>query len=199
MMFDINNNEILSNVLKVNNKKAAIVYNEYGGVFTSIYDADYDYSIQFNNGQYLIKSTDSGIAIAQWNCSEGSTPKGFSGVMEAYLKYVVNNNPLTTKVFDNQEIVTQSILGNRDDYDTYFSKNHNYTFTTDLISSSSTLEDEMTLREGNYRYAIPRSTSEQKFGLRMRGKYMQCEITNTLPSINTGIQSIITKFRQSWI
>nr|DAR41922.1 MAG TPA: hypothetical protein [Bacteriophage sp.] len=42
----------------------------------------------------------------------------------------------------------------------YFSKNHNYTFTTDLISSSSTLEDEMTLREGNYRYAIPRSTSE---------------------------------------
>lgn len=199
MMFDINNNEILSNVLKVNNKKAAIVYNEYGGVFTSIYDADYDCSIQFNNGQYLIKSTDDGISIAQWNCSEGSTPKGFSGVMEAYLKYVVNNNPLTTKVFDNQEIVTQSILGNRDDYDTYFSKNHNYTFATDLISSSSTLENDMTLREGNYRYAIPRSTSEQKFGLRMRGKYMQCEITNTLPSINTGIQSIITKFRQSWI
>ena len=199
MMFDINNNEILSNVLTVNNKKAAIVYNEYGGVFTSIYDADYDYSIQFNNGQYLIKSTDNGISIAQWNCSDGSTPKGFSGVMEAYLKYVVNNNPLTTKVFDNQEIITQSTLDNREDYDVYFSKNHNYTFTTDLISSSSTLEDEMTLREGNYRYAIPRSTSEQKFGLRMRGKYMQCEITNTLPSINTGIQSIITKFRQSWI
>lgn len=199
MMFDINNNEILSNVLTVDGKKSSIVYNEYGGVFTSIYDTDYDDALEFNNGQYLIKSTDNGISIAQWNCSESNTPRGFSGVLHAYLKYVVNKNPLTTKVFDNQEIVTQSILSNRKDYDTYFSNNHNYTFTTDLINSSSSMEGEMTLREGNYRYAIPRSTSNQQYGLRMRGKYMQCEITNTLPSINTGIQSIITKFRQSWI
>nr|DAH29920.1 MAG TPA: hypothetical protein [Caudoviricetes sp.] len=33
----------------------------------------------------------------------------------------------------------------------------------------------------------------------MRGKYMICEIENSNPKMDIGIQYIITKFRQSWI
>lgn len=196
--YDLKNNEILFNVINVDNKNSSMVYNEQQNIFTSIYTVNQDDSVQFSNGMYMIKSIDNNISIAQWNKSSTDTPNSWDGILKTYIKYIVNKNPLTTKVFDNQEIVSSQKLDNREDKNTYFSKNHYYRWSTDLISTEDTLKNQMTLREGNYRYAIPRAINEQKFGLRMRGKYMECSIQNNNPTLNIGIQYIVTKFRQSW-
>lgn len=199
LIYDIKNNEILFNILNVENNKSSITYNEQGRVFTSIYTLNNDDFVSFTNGLYAVKAKDSSINISQYDCSNNGTPYGYSGILKAYLKYAVNNNPMTTKVFDNQEIVTASHLSNRIDNQSYFSLNHRYSWNTDLISTNDTLEDQITLREGNYRYAIPRAKDQQQYGLRMRGKYMICDIENSNPNVNVGISYIITKFRQSWI
>ena len=198
LTYDIKNNEILFNILNVDTSKSSLSYNEQGRVFTSIYTIDNDDFISFSNGLYAIKAKDQSINISQYDCSNNNRPYGYNGILKSYIKYAVNNNPMIAKVFDNQEIVTASHLSNRTDNQTYFSLNHNYSWDTDLISTTNTLEDQITLREGNYRYAIPRAVNEQQYGLRMRGKYMVCDIENSNPDINVGISYIITKFRQSW-
>jgi hypothetical protein len=55
----------------------------------------------------------------------------------------------------------------------------------------------MTLREGNYRYAIPRA-SQVGYGDRIRGKYMICSMEDTYPDYDASITYILTKFRTSW-
>jgi hypothetical protein len=67
-----------------------------------------------------------------------------------------------------------------------------------LNDAESTLENEITLREGNYRYSIPRATNEP-YGDRVRGKYMICSIEDTEPDYDSSISYIITKFRGSQI
>ena len=198
LSYDLKNNEILFSVLNVDGQKSSLVYNEHINIFTSIYTIDNDDAIPFVNGMYVIKSTDDSINIAQWNCADSNTPYSWDKPLYTYVKYAVNKNSSTVKVFDNQEIVTTSDLDNREDKNTYFSKNHEYTWKTDLINTEDTLKDQITLREGNYRYAIPRAIDDQKYGLRMRGKYMECTIKNNKPLLDVGIQYIITKFRQSW-
>ncbi len=56
----------------------------------------------------------------------------------------------------------------------------------------------MTDREGTFRYAIPR-VDNKPYGNRMRGKYMICEIKDSIPDYNVALSYIITKFRKSWI
>jgi hypothetical protein len=56
----------------------------------------------------------------------------------------------------------------------------------------------MTLREGNYRYAIPRE-NDAEYGSRIRGKYMICDIEDTSPKKDAQLVFVITKFRTSWI
>lgn len=205
LAYDIKNNEILFNVASVDNVNSSIVFNEQGKVFTSIYTIGNDDFVNFSNCQYVVRAYDNRIAIAKWNCFDDDHPDfypgphGYDGILKSYIKYAVNKNPIVTKVFDNQEIVSPSLISNREDSETYFSLNHNYSWKTDLIETDDTLTDQITLREGNYRFAIPRAKSDQQFGLRMRGKYMICEIENSNPKMDIGIQYIITKFRQSWI
>ena len=196
VFYDNKNNELVFNVLEY---KQQIAFNESIGKFTSVYTMPFDGHIDFFNGLYLVNTIDDGINIFQYDCiSEDGLKDTQNQQIECYLRYVVNQQPLVTKVFDNQSIVTQEDLQSRPVYDKddYFSINHKYSWTTPMISSYSTLKDSITVRENNHRFAIPRSGG--LYGGRIRGKYMICEMTSKKPRYTAAIQFITTKYRLSW-
>ena len=196
VFYDNKNNELVFNVLEY---KQQIAFNESIGKFTSVYTMPFDGHIDFFNGLYLVNTIDDKINIFQYDCISGYGLKDTQNQqIECYLRYVVNQQPLVTKVFDNQSIVTQEDLQSRPVYDKddYFSINHKYSWTTPMISSYSTLQNNITVRENNHRFAIPREGG--LYGGRIRGKYMICEITSKKPRYTAAIQFITTKYRLSW-
>lgn len=176
--------------------KMSVAYNEQIRAFTSVYDIGFDGAIQFKNGLYLLNiSDDNTLQIGEWNRSE--TPTGFDNPLISMIQYVVNKAPLITKVFDNQELVT--IYGGEPyDKDSYFTEDHKYKWKTDLMDTGEIDNLQMTLREGNYRYAVPREGNAE-YGSRMRGKYMICDIVDISPKKDASLAFVITKFRTSWI
>ena len=196
VFYDNKNNELVFNVLEY---KQQIAFNESIGKFTSVYTMPFDGHIDFFNGLYLVNTIDDEINIFQYDCvSENGLKDTQNQQIECYIRYVVNQQPLVTKVFDNQSIVTQEDLQRRPVYDKddYFSINHKYSWTTPMISSYSTLKDSITVRENNHRFAIPREGG--LYGGRIRGKYMICEMTSKKPRYTAAIQFITTKYRLSW-
>lgn len=188
-------NEVVFNVL---NDGMQIVYNEMLGKFTSTLTIPFDGAIQFFNGEYLVKKNDT-VCIYQYDYLDGSPKSTTQQLLSSYVKYVVAQQPLVTKVFDNQEIVTYENLQLQDtirDDDDYFSKNHKYVWQTESQKIESNLEEQITLRENNHRFAIPRA--DGLFGNRARGKILICSIEDIKPNPAMAIQYIITKYRQSW-
>ena len=188
-------NEVIFNVLS---DDMQIVYNEMLGKFTSTLTIPFDGAIQFFNGEYLVKKNDT-VCIYQYDYLDESPKSTTQQLLSSYVKYVVAQQPLITKVFDNQEIVTYENLQLQDtirDDDDYFSKNHKYTWQTESQKIESSLEEQITLRENNHRFAIPRA--DGLFGNRARGKVMICSIEDVKPNPAMAIQYIITKYRQSW-
>lgn len=124
------------------------------------------------------------------------------------IKFAINANPSNTKVFDNQQIVFASY--NEKYTESGFFSGKNYQFFTDLYNTSFGIETvfpQITNREGNINYPIPRakfnnlSQSDiynKYYGQRMRGKWMIETITDNKPTKNSSISHIITKFRQSY-
>lgn len=188
-------NEVVFNILS---DDMQIVYNEMLGKFTSTLTIPFDGAIQFFNGEYLVKKNDT-VCVYQYDYLDESPKSTNQQLLSSYVKYVVAQQPLVTKVFDNQEIVTYENLQLQDvirDNDDYFSKNHKYTWQTESQKIESSLEEQITLRENNRRFAIPRA--DGLFGNRARGKVMICSIEDIKPNPATAIQYIITKYRQSW-
>lgn len=188
-------NEVVFNVLS---DDMQIVYNEMLGKFTSTLTIPFDGAIQFFNGEYLVKKNDI-VCVYQYDYLDESPKSTNQQLLSSYIKYVVAQQPLVTKVFDNQEIVTYENLQLQDvirDDDDYFSKNHKYAWQTESQKIESSLEEQITLRENNHRFAIPRA--DGLFGNRARGKVMICSIEDVKPNPAMAIQYIITKYRQSW-
>ena len=188
-------NEVVFNVLS---DDMQIVYNEMLGKFTSTLTIPFDGAIQFFNGEYLVKKNDN-VCVYQYDYLDGSPKSTTQKLLSSYVKYIVAQQPLVTKVFDNQEIVTYENLQLQDvihDEDDYFSKNHKYVWQTESQKIESNLEEQITLRENNHRFAIPRA--DGLFGNRARGKVMICSIEDIKPNPAMAIQYIITKYRQSW-
>lgn len=189
-------------VADITNQSRSINYDEARNQFTSWYDIDFDTSVKFYNDVYLLKTNNNNLQIFKWNEKQGDRPVDTHGnVIQTCVQYVVNKNPLTTKTFDNQEIVTSELVGYKSFDEDYFNKDHIYTWETDL-NYSNTDDLEYTNREGNFRFAIPRALKENgesvEFGNRMRGKYMICTIVDKNNKYDTSISYIMTKFRQSW-
>lgn len=188
-------NEVVFNVLS---DDMQIVYNEMLGKFTSTLTIPFDGAIQFFNGEYLVKKNDI-VYVYQYDYLDESPKSTNQQLLSSYVKYVVAQQPLVTKVFDNQEVVTYENLQLQDlirDDDDYFSKNHKYVWQTESQKIESSLENQITLRENNHRFAIPRA--DGLFGNRARGKVMICSIEDVKPNPAMAIQYIITKYRQSW-
>ena len=196
VFYDNKNNELVFNVFK---DKQQIAFNEAIGKFTSVYTMPFEGYTQFFNGLYLINTVDDEVNIFHYDyMSDDGLKDTNRQFIKCYVKYTVNQQPLVTKVFDNQSIVTQEDLQGRPVYDKddYFSIDHKYTWQTPMIKSASTLENSITLRENNHRFAIPRAGG--LYGDRIRGKYMVCEITSEKPRYTAAIQFITTKYRLSW-
>lgn len=196
VFYDNKNNELVFNVFK---DKQQIAFNEAIGKFTSVYTMPFEGYTQFFNGLYLINTVDDEVNIFHYDyMSDDGLKDTNRQFIKCYVKYTVNQQPLVTKVFDNQSIVTQEDLQGRPVYDKddYFSIDHKYTWETPIIKSTSTLENSITLRENNHRFAIPRAGG--LYGDRIRGKYMVCEITSEKPRYTAAIQFITTKYRLSW-
>lgn len=196
VFYDNKNNELVFNVFK---DKQQIAFNEAIGKFTSVYTMPFEGYTQFFNGLYLINTVDDEVNIFHYDyMSDDGLKDTNRQFIKCYVKYAVNKQPLVTKVFDNQSIVTQEDLQGRPIYDKddYFSIDHKYTWETPMIKSASTLENSITLRENNHRFAIPRAGG--LYGDRIRGKYMVCEITSEKPRYTAAIQFITTKYRLSW-
>lgn len=188
-------NEVVFNILS---DDMQIVYNEMLGKFTSTLTIPFDGAIQFFNGEYLVKKNDT-VCVYQYDYLDESPKSTNQQLLSSYVKYVIAQQPLVTKVFDNQEIVTYENLQLQDviyDQDDYFSKNHKYTWQTESQKIESSLEEQITLRENNHRFVIPRA--DGLFGNRARGKVMICSIEDIKPNPAMAIQYIITKYRQSW-
>ena len=189
-------------VSKVLNDDNSLAFNEKFNMFTSIYEMPFESVFKFHNKTHLITNTNDNIQIYQWNQISGEKAVDTSNnVLRTYVQYVVNKNPLTTKTYDNQEIITSELSGYSSFDKQYFNTNHKYTWETDL-NYSETDNLEYTDREGNFRYCVPRALDEDgnivSYGNRMRGKYMICSIEDKENKYNTSISYIITKFRQSW-
>ena len=196
VFYDNKNNELVFNVFK---DKQQIAFNEAIGKFTSVYTMPFEGYAQFFNGLYLINTVNDEVNIFHYDyMSDDGLKDTNRQFIKCYVKYTVNQQPLVTKVFDNQSIVTQEDLQGRPVYDKddYFSINHKYTWETPMVKSASTLENSITLRENNHRFAIPRAGG--LYGDRIRGKYMVCEITSEKPRYTAAIQFITTKYRLSW-
>lgn len=196
VFYDNKNNELVFNVFK---DKQQIAFNEAIGKFTSVYTMPFEGYAEFFNGLYLINTVNDEVNIFHYDyMSDDGLKDTNRQFIKCYVKYTVNQQPLVTKVFDNQSIVTQEDLQGRPVYDKddYFSIYHKYTWETPMIKSASTLEDSITLRENNHRFAIPRAGG--LYGDRIRGKYMVCEITSEKPRYTAAIQFITTKYRLSW-
>lgn len=180
MFYDKKYNELVSKVLHTSTDQS-LSYNEMIQEFTSVYDINFDESLTFDDNTYLLNSVDDGIKIGHWNYGDG--------MKNTVLKYVVNESPMTTKVFDNQEIVTEQQFVPKKPmfYGCEFS------WATELFNQKVTTKPIITDREGNFRYSLPR-VGNAKYGNRLRGKYMIGEIYNIS---TTPISYIITKFRRS--
>lgn len=185
MFYDNKYNEVISRVLLRDGQDESIAYNENVKAFTSVYTIPYKEKVSFPNGVYLLNVSNGNLHINQWDIKDNNPIK-------TVLRYVVNAQPLITKVFDNQEIVTENPVDEHQ-YEMY-----DYKWKTDLYSSDNSIKT--TAREGNFRYAVPRVGNE-KFGNRMRGKYMICEMTSKPVTPydlkNVSISYIMTKFRKS--
>ena len=166
-----------------------IVYNEIVQQFTSAYTTPFEHSVVVNGKNYMFENND----VYEWNkVGEELYPR---------LRYVVNANSTFTKTYDNVQLG----MGESFYYDLFYNSepdttkrdNQPLTFAFRTIGQQSQLDKNITNREYDLRFAIPRDKDAQ-YGGRMRGRTMQCELTSSSSSTDFSIQYIITKYRISW-
>lgn len=182
LAFDKRFNELIASV----DQDRSIIYSEMLQSFQSVYDIQPEHSVQFADRLYLTK----GKHVHEWNQRNGDKIIGFDSPLFPYLKYIVNKNEVYTKVFDNQEFAGRVYGGDNLDM-------IDLTFKTPLKQESHLNGREITNREYNFRYAIPRH-DDSPYGDRMRGKTMQCELKSSSNDYDFSLQWIKTKFRISW-
>lgn len=206
MFYDHQYNELVSKTFSSKDDNL-IAYNEQNQMFTSIYTIRAQDTITHNDITYLLTSKGNELDIFLWNSD--SSEHGFTwrsdtdgNILHTMLDFVINKDPLYTKVFDNQEIVTHDL----DIPKNYYANNHKYEWITELNRSemigNSNIQNMFTDREGNIRYAIPRAINEKgemsMVGNRIKGKMLRCIITDMANNQNTSLSYIITKYRMSW-
>lgn len=203
LAYDGKYKEILASVVynSITEEENPLAYNELVQQFTSVYSPiEFKYSANIQDALYLISESESGDLILKWNePDENHYPK---------LKYVVNDKDTFTKVYDNVQIgMGESFyyreFYNGDDNDEYNTDTQPLTFTFDTIEQHSQISKNITNREYDLRFAVPRNAEStmkyaNNWGERMRGRTMQCELTSSSSSTGFSIQYIITKYRISW-
>ena len=179
----------------------SLVYNEYIQQFTSLYNSPFEFSSKLLDKLLLIKNR----SIYKWN------ERGNFINFIPTLKYVVNKDSTFVKVFDNIEFG----MGDKFLYDSFYTRDENdyedgqcyldFEFKTQGQNSKSAKY--ISHREYDLRMAIPRDGEnlaggsghdvKSVYGNRMRGRTMQCTLTNNTLDVNFSLQYIVTKYRIS--
>lgn len=197
--YDATNDELLFHPIKNNSilsEEMTLAFNCKLNIAQSMYSVlNGQLATVYNNltNQNDAISINSKLRIYTRWCDDGETPANDADT--ARLHFVVNPNPSTTKVFDNQQIVfpqlyntTSSHTKQTADYNDF-----NCNLYTDLDEAG--MVDEYTNREGNICFPIPRCRDGIR---RLRGKWMIEEMLMESNDNDHAISHIITKFRQSY-
>lgn len=145
-------------------KNESIVFSENSQIFTGFYTLVPDFNMYFNNEVYFSKGT----KLYQYNSNTENN--GFGDVpLPISLSYVVNNDYVRTKVFDNIEFTG---FLNKD--------NLRISYQASGIDSKELTGEAITDRELNFRAAVPRASGEELFGNRMRGRALYCKLNYIL-------------------
>lgn len=189
-------------------KQAALIFNLKYNIATSIYslpNKKCSRTLQFEKDVVCFNESKNNM---ETYLQSFSNDKNGDIVSPMCIKFAINTNPSNTKVFDNQQIVFASY--NKKYTESEFFRDKKYQFFTDLyntIFGIGTIFSQITNREGNINYPIPRAQFDnltenniynEQYGQRMRGKWMIETITDYNPTKNSSISHIITKFRQSY-
>lgn len=197
--YDATNDELLFHPIKNNailSEEMTLAFNCKLGIAQSMYSMlNGQLATVYNNltnQNDAISINNKLMLYTRW-CDNDETPTTDDDTAE--LHFVVNPNPSTTKVFDNQQIVfpqlyntASSHTGQTANYD-----NFDCNLYTDLDRAG--IVDEYTNREGNICFPIPRCADGIR---RLRGKWMIEEILMNSNNGDHAISHIITKFRQSY-
>lgn len=221
--YDINAKEIIAKFLhQIDNNVETIeqlIYNTRVNIATAVYTRDYDDILEFNNVLYGINIKE--MEATQYNFLSKGDVSDY--LHPARLSFLVNIAPDTTKVFDNQKIVTAKRKSYNSSDEQEYTKNYmlnkKYTFTTDIHDTEwnqfNGASEAITDREGNILYTIPRYGNDVKWGSRLNGKWMKVDLDMMLDYQVTDqsdqtetkyrleddkpISQIITKFRRSYV
>lgn len=208
LLYDNKYNEVLFKVGNDGEKDVTIAYSEQLAQFMSIYHIDP--SAYFNFGAQLVlfdQSQNKQIPY-RWNqfiYSQQEEPisKGFyTNDLLPYLKYVINEDKTNVKVYDNVEFAgtipnSDTAQQPGDTAASTLDSSIRFDFKTPLKQTSYILGTNITNRQLDFKFAIPRKNQSQ-WGDRLRGKTMQCEMSSTSNSLNFSLQYFITKYRISW-
>jgi hypothetical protein len=104
LFYDKRYDELVSKVLLKNGEEQSLAFSSLLRAFTSVYTVDFEESITFDNDIYLMSCEDNRLVINKWNTKNSTL------YPNTIIKYVVNTSPTETKVFDNQEIITNDQL-----------------------------------------------------------------------------------------
>ena len=191
LAYDYKYNEIMFNVVN----DGSLTYNENIQAFTSVYPkTQFSDKVQLVNNLLLIDESD----VYKWDETNGNTATSFGNAIHPMLKYVVNKASTEVKVFDNVRFGGRFYGGDfQDDENVNDLKKLKFKFDTPLKQHSELEGKDITNREYDFRFAIPRH-NDSEYGGRMRGKTMQCELSSNSNSLDFSLQYITTKFRISW-
>lgn len=197
--YDATNDELLFHPIKNNSimsEEMTLAFNCRLNIAQSMYSMlNGQLATVYNNltNQNDAISINSKLTLYTRWCDDGETPTPDEDT--ARLHFVVNPNPSTTKVFDNQQIVFPQLYNTASshakqtaDYD-----NFDCNLYTDLDRAG--IVDKYTNREGNICFPIPRCADGIR---RLRGKWMIEEMLMDSNDNDHAISHIITKFRQSY-
>lgn len=187
--YDAQNYELLCKCLSNDNQ---IVFNTKLNCATGIYTRNYIDTILYNNVVY-------GLSIDKITKYNYLTNKDSCEYLSpVILKFVVNQNGSTTKVFDTQQIITMK-RDYDEDFAEEFMRNKEIVFETNIGKSQydHNYNQVVTDRESNLTYAIPRQDNAD-YGNRLRGRWMTVSITDYNPKYDFAISHILTKYRQSF-
>lgn len=177
LTFDKYYNEVIASLAK----GESLIFSESAQQFTGFYTIVPDYNMYFNSGVYMVKDG----KLFLYNADVRNT--GFDGqALPVELNYIVNKDYLRTKVYDNIEF-TGYLLSSQITFD----------FKADEVPSKKLTGHDITNREYNYRAAVPRALTGEKFGNRMRGRILHCKMKYNL--VQTQGINIITNTNEEYM
>lgn len=136
----------------------SLIFNERINAFSGFYTLTPTFRLYFDGDVYFVKDNN----LYKYN--DNMVNNGFDDVaLPIRLNYLVNTDFANTKVFDNIEF-TGELVKDKIRFD----------FVSSYLSSNNLPGSDLSMREYNFRGAIPRVSSSDKFANRLRGRVLYC-------------------------